>query len=268
MKLGIGFNIFSGGELLKPACLNARQFSDCIVVMFSPVSDSGTVAPKFIKPLLDELLKEKLIDKIIECNLGVVTNCINVQNLNRARFELGRQYCLEQGCTHFMGRDCDEFYLSEQFKQVLQEAEDYDVLIVRILDYINNPLLRAKSPSPLHVPLLHKISNHYIPKHFPVLIDLARTVNAETFKIFSDKEILMHHFTGVRFNKKELIRKFEGHSHFIRLGEAGVEEYLERVLYPDMKTYEVISNDIFGVKSYWENEFKLFYERYMNEASI
>jgi hypothetical protein len=38
--------------------------------------------------------------------------------------EIGRQYCMRNGCSHFMSMDCDEFYLTHQLeyaKRVMEE---------------------------------------------------------------------------------------------------------------------------------------------------
>jgi len=231
--------------------------------MYSPISDSGTEAPPFTKPLIDSLVRAGLINEVIECHTGVATNCVKVQDLNRERFELGRDFAIKMGCTHFMGRDTDEFYEEKQLKMMLDKLSVHDMLIAPLYDYVSKPTMRSKGISELYVSVAHNANLPYISVKLPVLLDYARTVPARSPYICKENELVMHHFTGVRFNEVELRRKFEGHSHFIRLGEAGQEDYIKnRVLNPPEGVYQIVP-DQFGIQSYWDNEFKTFYERYM-----
>ena len=52
--------------------------------------------------------------------------------------EIGRRRCMENGCTHFMSMDADEYYLREQLrfaKEVVEEC-NYDGTACRYDKYI------------------------------------------------------------------------------------------------------------------------------------
>lgn len=261
MKIGAGFNVFSGGEFLKPTLLNIREQADFIVVMYQLVSITATKAPHYLMPLLKQLKSEGLVDKLIECKPNIFNTGIKVQDAKRIKYEIGRQECIRQGCTHFMLRDCDEFYDPQQLEATLSNLQNYDLVLAPIYDYVKTPLLRAKDINTLHVPAIHDIRCKYQSRKFSVLLDLGRTVLAENPKICNRNELAMHHFTGVRFNLREMQRKFEGHSHFINQGKQGQEKYLADIENTLETRYKKV-DDIFGIQAYWDNEFREFYERY------
>lgn len=264
MKLGVGFNIFNGEEFLKPALLNVQGIADVVIVMYSSVSLTGTNSSPFLQPLINNLKKERLIDVAIECKSEIYKDGSLIQNGKRKKYEVGRKIAQQMGCTHFMLRDCDEFYDKLRLKKALSYLNQYDLLIAPIYDYIGNPPMRSKNITKLKVPVAHRCDLRYQACQYPVLMDLGRTVLTPRYKILYSDELVMHHFTGTRYNAKEVKRKFEGHSHFTRLGTSEQNTYIQRIMNPEPVLYDKVREDCFGILRYWETEWKLFYEQYEN----
>ena len=263
MKIGVGYLIFSGAELLKPAIMQIRPHVDYVVGLYSTKSNCGDDAPAFLKPLVESLREQGLLDEIIEFNPSKEKCIYKLQDCERDRYEIGREICQVKGCTHYMTCDCDEFYDSKQFSQTVNMNLTKDFYAVRLRDYVKSPFYRAKQLSRLHVPFIHKIECPYEKKNYSVLMDTGRTVRANSFEVLSPKQIIMHHFTAVRFCRLEMIRKFQGHSHFTRLGGKEKEVYMNKIYNADSdQEYEKIE-DIFGVQKYWNEEFRSFYNMCM-----
>jgi hypothetical protein len=253
MKLGVSFSVFSGAEFLKPAILNVKPFADKIYIVFSKHSNQGDAAPSYLVPLLHQLLEEQLVDDIIEHDIRPTNVPMEIQVIQREKRKIGQAICLQAGCNYYMSRDCDEFYIPEQFKTVLNRMGRTKLLISGIYDYVGSPLFRAKGISPLHVPVLQEIHCKMETAYYEVMLDHERTCTTIHYKILSCEELMMHHFTAVRYNQKEMERKYQGHSHFIRTGQMVSEANADR--------YDTVG-DIFGIVKYWETEFKELYERY------
>jgi len=270
MKLGVGVNIFSGIEFLKPSLINLRKCVDYIVGIYDPVSLTGEEAPSYYIPLLNLLKEEKLFDVLIENEFTPITKftgsdcCIRIQQLKRKKYERARCVALQKKCSHFLGIDTDEFYDERQLNNIkgLIEKSNYDVTICCLFDYVHSPLYRSKDVSKLHVPFIFKCDLPFNGFSYPVLVDYSRTVKAKNFHIFNKDDVIMHHMTGVRYNKLEMKRKFQGHSHFNGSGEKDKKAFLEFVNSVNELKYDKVE-DKFGILKYWKDEFTPFYNKYM-----
>lgn len=261
MKLGVAFSVFSGLEFLKPALQNVREFAAHVVLVYSTQSNEGHPAPAYMLPLLRALVQEGLADELVEHRLPFLSNNpLKMQEMQRGKRRLGRVACAKAGCTHYMTRDCDEFYDPMQFAKAIEVSERYELTICGLYDYVGSPTLRAKGVSPLHLPFIHAAHCNMLPKDYGVLMDHERTCDAASFYIFPREELCMHHMTAVRYDAEELRRKFYGHSHFMRLGTEAVAEYLKMInTASSSPDYERVP-DVFGIQSYWDSEFRRLHE--------
>jgi hypothetical protein len=258
MKLGVGVNIFSGLELLEPALLQIREHVHYIVGVFDRVSFEGDQPPPYYFSLLEILKNKGLIDDLIEHTFNITYVPLEAQSLQREKSELGRKRALENECTHYLNMDCDEFYNARQFKESLQKAKDYEFTITCLFDYVKSPICRAKTISKLHCPFLIDINKRYMPCNYPVLLDLSRTVSTNNYYIFNPDDLVMHHFTGVRFNEIEIERKFQGHSHYMRMNESNRLDFYKILKGVDSSNYIQVE-DQFNILKYWNTEFSNIY---------
>lgn len=259
MKLGVGYNVFSGAELLKPSILCVRDLAAHIIVVYSRKSIIGTDAPAYLLPLLDDLQKQGLVDQLIEIEHDQTDEPLQIQAEKRRKYELARTAALQKECTHFMGRDCDEFFGTSSLRHALDIYGQDEMVVCPVLDYVKRPTLRSSRAGPLHVTVFHQCGIAYGPLKTEALIDLSRTVKASKVRILRGSELAMHHMTGVRLDANEMNRKFEGHSHFCSKGQASKEEYLKMMRQVDVGTYEAC-DDVFGIETYWKGEFRKYHE--------
>ena len=255
MRLGVTYTVFSGLELLKPSIQNIRPFASHIVVVWSSVSSTGEKAVNYIKPLLDDLVKSKLVDELIEFDPKITAKPIEMQDNCRMKREVGRLLCLKAGCTHHLIRDCDEFFDPDQFQSMLDIFPTVDCTISRIREYVHHPTKRLKNLSGLHVPIVQNIKGKLHRFNiFKVTVDMGRTVsNVESFRIFTSDEFVMHHFTFVRYNEEEMRRKYQGHGHCQRIGTLeGFIDWTNRFKEDEFEYVE----DQFGILDYWNGEFQ------------
>ena len=262
MRLGVGYIVFTGGEFLKPSLQNVRPFAKHIVVVVGDRSHAGHKMPKYLKPLLDQLKKEGLIDELIHHKTEPTNAAACMQHKCRDKREIARQQCMVAGCDHYLIRDCDEFHDSKQFQTILDSGwtEQYDVLISQLYEYWGRPSLRAKGISPLYVPFIQKIHFPLKGKVYPVRVDRGRTaIGWKTHKVLLPEELAMHHFTACRYNKRELLRKWQGHGHLNRNWSSG-NAYVESVarLIEENEVVETGTQDQFGIVEYWYGEFREF----------
>ena len=254
LKLGVAYNTFSGAELLKPAIQCVRPLAGHVVVVYSRHAITGEPAPKHLMPLLNDLKNEGLVDELIECVPRVTQVPLEIQSQKRAKYEVGRLACVKQSCTHFMGRDVDEFFVTAELQAALTVMADKEAVLCPLYDYVKDPTYKARQVNTLHVSAFQKCGLPYAPMKTSVLLDLSRTVNAESFYVVSSEHLVMHHMTGVRYNDDEIKRKYQGHSHFAGNGKGQENRYIEA----DPKIYSRVL-DIFGIQEYWKEEFWRYY---------
>lgn len=258
MRLGVGFNAFSGLEFLKPAILSIRSLSHVVTVVYSRKAITGEMGPVYMMDLLGDLKREGLVDYLIEIEHPVVCDPLTIQREKRLKYEIARLRCLHAGCSHFMGRDCDEFFRSVKLAPLLDAYSSADMVLCPVLDYVKTPLLRARGAGRLHVTAFQKAYLPYRPIRCPVLVDMSRTVDAKKTVVLPSSELIMHHMTGVRYNEEEMTRKFQGHTHYNLKGLGNAKKFAAQMSAASADTYEKV-DDIFGIVSYWKNEFGVKY---------
>jgi hypothetical protein len=262
MKLGVTLNIFSGLEFLKPSILNVRDIASYIVGVVSMISSAGHPCASYLPDLISDLLKEKLLDEVIYFS-PKITNVSDEMIINhRLKRELGREVCIEQECTHLMAKDCDEFYDMKQVEEQHEVLENNDVCLAPLVDYIKSPLLRGYV-SILHVPVFSKIEWNYASCLYPVLVDRGRMIKGNIIKIFKAEEYLMHHFSCVRINEEEMMRKKQGHSCYNRMTDTEfkgkVRDSAQGYVAQDISEGTLTKvEDVFGIKAYWDGEFQKY----------
>lgn len=255
MKLGVSYGAFSGLELLKPSLLNTRPFAQHIVVVWSPMASTGELAPPYMKSLLGSLVREGLVDELIEFRPVITQRPVEMQDNCRMKREIGRVRCELAGCTHHLVRDCDEFYDSAQFRAQAAWFEQVDLCLCPIVEYVQRPTIRIKGVSKLYVPSVHRITSHlHRYSVFGCTVDVGRTVYpVERFKKFEPDELALHHYTFVRINESELRRKYHGHGHLNRVGT--LDDFLDKVYGYESSELEEVP-DRFGIQEYWRGEFQ------------
>lgn len=252
-KLGIAFNVFSGLEFLEPAIRNCRDQCDKIIVVYQTLSNTGIPAPDYLHDLLKEL--EPLVDVFYhyETPNRTVSPGTVIEN-NRIKRERGRQIAEQEGCTHYQCRDCDEFYIPEQFEEVKTLSQNYAVTYGGIYEYLWSPCKRRPDLAGFYVPFIHRIDQVYTKSPWPFKVDPARRVALRGHFLRVPTAICtMHHMTRVRINRKSYKCKFGSHSIYNQKAK------IAKLMTEDSDDV-VIEPDRFGITEYWQNNFSKYEE--------
>jgi hypothetical protein len=201
IKFGISYNVFDGEELLKDSIIQIRDVVEHISVVYQTQSYWGNNCSINLYDDLSKLKKDGYVDEIIEYknnfNFGPHVNETNKRNL-------GIESSKKSRCTHHMSMDCDEFYTTGQFIDLLnwyEENQNY-VGFCKYLDYYKSPSFIIDKPNEkTRVSLFFPIKNNeqfVLGYNSPVLVDPTRRPNYDNYIEFDSNFIQMHHMTFVR----------------------------------------------------------------------
>jgi len=142
--------VFDCEELLESSILSIRASVAYIVVVYQTTSNFGNKANPFLEKFLADLKDRHLVDELVfyeprafspaekaslvspnarPDEVGGSYSGIGDQFFNElSKRELGRQKCLENGCTHFFSLDADEYYRHNELEAAkkLILANNYD----------------------------------------------------------------------------------------------------------------------------------------------
>ena len=215
MKLGVSYIVFDGVELLEHSIGQIRKHVDYINVIYQNVSWFGKSLPEEDLQILQNLVKRKLIDELIQfnsftpCKDKTLTSIMKSKGYETAKRQFGLTTCLRRRCTHYLCMDSDEFYEESQFIKAKQLSivNDYDVTAARLINYVIPTLHRGYSST--RVPFICKISqSSKMGSKFFVKCDPTRGLAGNLNKSyeFSSNVLTMHHMETVR---KNLLLKYE-----------------------------------------------------------
>lgn len=228
MKLGASYNLFDGEELLESSINSIRNNVDYISVVYQDVSNSGTKNDISVLPLLEDLKNKKLIDEYFKYfpsgYYGSHQNELTKRNI-------GLLLSKNNGCTHHISMDTDEFYDKSEFKKLkkLIEENNYDSSYCQMLTYFKNSKYVQDPPEEYYVSLIFKIIGdyEYVFNHpSPVLVDPTRRMNGrEKPLICSRDQIQMHHLSNVRKNYRKKLENSSAYPNYKDMVEQLVDFY-------------------------------------------
>jgi len=83
---------------------------------------------------------------------------------------------------------------------------------------------------------------------------MGRTISdVNSFRILKPDELIMHHYTFVRYNEEEMERKYQGHGHCHKIGN--LETFIAWTNRFKDDEFEYVE-DRFGILEYWNGEFQ------------
>jgi hypothetical protein len=188
MKLAAIYNVWDGVELLRGSMRCLSGHVNVFIIVYQKVSNFGEA----YDPLPDMDLSgfPCIMHEYVPPKLGGATNEIQKRNIGIA---LAR----EQGCTHFLHMDCDEYYLD--FAAAKQEylASGMEGSVCPLYCYFKRPTWRFSEPDGYFVPFIHQLGpeTRAIRANYPFYVDPTRRINVKTVAKLSH---FMHHFSWVR----------------------------------------------------------------------
>jgi|TARA_R110000824_G_scaffold21863_7_gene81042 hypothetical protein len=233
VKLGVSYNVFDGEELLRHSILCIRKYVDFVCVVYQNTSNFGEERDD-LEEILCDLQEEGLVDYSILYKPQVVKDS-GAGPFNEIRKRnIGKHICKQRGCTHHITMDCDEMYISEEFKKAkeLVQKKDYDTSYVNYVNYYKKPTLQfaqSKEGFFSYVSFIVKCDDRlYGEGKVPVLLDPTRKIHPDKFFIFPKEDIQMHHYSYIRGSEKSLRRKLNNTS--CKTYMPGMEKWNDEIL--------------------------------------
>lgn len=202
MKLGVTYNVFDGIELLESSILSIIDNVDYINIVYQTTSNFGEYLDNL--PILNDLVDKKLVNHLIfyEPNLGISAQENEVRKRN-----IGLEHLKENGCTHFMNLDVDEFYKKNKLEWAKKEIDryKYNATIVRMYRYYKYPTVQINNFLNGYVdyaPLIYSINNKLGSFGWRYFVDATRQGSGGNVHVFGENEIMMHHMAYIRTNMR------------------------------------------------------------------
>ena len=252
MKLGICYMLFDGEEFLEPVTRSIRNQADFVAVTWQQTSYHGNKNETNLKPLIERLKAEGLIDKDIyyepDLKLSPKENELALRNL-------GLQASREAGCTHHVSADVDEFYVPEQVEHAKNTFGEHDCSMVQNIIYYKKPTWQITPHNEKFISsFIHPVTANYeMIFKYPYRIEITRRLNPyEKCRVYEKDEIVMHHMSYVRKDiRKKLQNSTTGDMYDIDKFVADFDKYQlgERlVIAPDFLTRRTrLVDNIFGL---------------------
>lgn len=200
-KLGIGYNVFDGVELLESSVDSIRNVADYVCVVYQTVSNFGNTINADVEDIVMSLKTAGKVDEIYKYEPNQVAGHANEIN----KRNMGMLLSKIKGCTHFMTMDTDELYDESELMNVrsVVYTGDFDSSACKMLTYYRSGEFIVDPPEEYYVPLIYKIddrrfSMNSVGARWSVPVDPTRRLPIGSLRLFDRAEIQMHHFSYVR----------------------------------------------------------------------
>ena len=238
-KFGVSYNVFDGVELLEDSINQIREVVDHISIVFQTTSYYGEKLTQKEIDVVKSLKKRGLVDSLIffklDKSLSIHQNQINKRNY-------GKKIAKDNGCTHYMTLDCDEFYVTEEFRKLVDfhKSNPESITYLPLVAYYKDTKYLIDSSKYMDGDLF--VSGFFPVKYdlimnFPctVKVDPTRKVGVkktDLIVILEKKFIKMHHLSYVR---KDIYKKIFNAASKLRYGN-NIEHF--NVVYNAYKNFE------------------------------
>jgi hypothetical protein len=206
IKFGVSYNVFDGEELLKDSILSIREFIQYISVVYQKKSNYGNDCAEDLVDLLFDLKDEGLVDEIVEFVPQYFGEryCHNNELLKR---NIGLELSRKNYCTHHMSMDTDEFYVKEEFQNLVDFLKKNQNIATYcgLVNYYKTPEYLLNYNDDTKVSLLFPIKDKNVTYKMgyvnaPHIVDPTRRPFYDKYHLFDSDFIVMHHMTMVRKN--------------------------------------------------------------------
>ncbi|MEG1363714.1 MAG: hypothetical protein RSC92_04725 [Clostridia bacterium] len=221
-KLGLSINVFDGTELLESLLNELRSEVDYILISYQTKSYCGNKIDKEDLKEIKRLKRIKLVDKIIEFIPDV---CLDNRAEETRKRNESIDILIENGCSHVLNIDADEFYNKKDFISAKKYLEDNDIEIsyCKYINYYRNFEHILVYQFEAYVPFIISIKYKFKYNHWCVgITDPTRryeiTENKESdlkvVKMLSSDVIMMHHASWIRKDIRKKLENWSAKSYF------------------------------------------------------
>lgn len=200
MRLAGIYNVWHDYDLLQYSLKNIRPLVDGVIIVASEQSNYGEISP-IPKNLQDVYRREPQFR--------------DARNSETDKRNFGLKIAREQGYTHFLTMDADEFYEPEAFLKEKEKFKNPNLkgLVCQCQTYFKSPQLTIGLDTTL-VPFIHELTptiNHEFNRNYPfawinrqIRIDPTRSLNITSGVERTD--LIMHHYSYLRSDLSVKIR--------------------------------------------------------------
>lgn len=206
MKLCAIFHCWGDWDLLEHSVKHMRPLVDGIIVIGSTLSNYGEYSP-----IPDEFKNEELF--IREPQLH------HPMNSETEKRNYGLNIARQQGYTHFINCDSDEFYIPEEFNwgklRIQSDEHELHGLVCRSKVYFKNPTLSIGYDTTL-ITFIHKLTPELrfgFNKQYPFAFENGRDIRIDPTRqlnivqrVEMANDIICHHYSWVRKDYAKKIR--------------------------------------------------------------
>ena len=212
MKLAAIWNVWDGIELLKGSIDQIKDHVDLIIIVFQDVSNFGEAHSPMIRIYQDKIHEHQNI--IFAKYTPEIKNGFK-NEINKR--QLGLEIAKENGCTHFLHLDCDEYYDTKEFEnaKLYFTNSGHSGSVCKLWTYFKHPTYRLETPEGYYVPFIHKLEKNTITgvKKYPFYCDPTRRINQSDV---IELNLMMHHFSWVRENIERKVNNSSAKSNLLR----------------------------------------------------
>lgn len=241
-KLGLGIVAFEGTEHIKSITYEIRNEVEHIVVCLQKTSYHGKPIEESDITDVERLKEVGLIDDIIwfEPKSKLTDSPASGRIIETDKRNFILQYLEDNGCSHSIVIDSDEFYEKEDFKRAKNQIEKDDIHVsyCQYINYWKDYTHYLVWPFACFVPFIceSKYRFEFGCKCAEFAIDPTRIIklnDKESYGVFSWNTIHMHHLSWIRIDIRKKIMSWSAQKYFPK-------ELLEKVYnkYMNWKEYE------------------------------
>jgi hypothetical protein len=203
MKLAAIYNVWDCEYMLGGSIKQIRDNVDLVIVVYQVVSNYGESNPE-VEDVVMQLKRDGMIDILVDYKPYDFGKRNGFRNECSKR-NIGLNIAQNEGCTHFISMDCDEYYDSAQFSTVkdyiAQNERMYDFTRINLYTYFKEPTWRLFPIEPYYVPFICKLHpNAKLGNDYNTLkVDPTRALQGDCkVSQFPIETIVMHHYSWVR----------------------------------------------------------------------
>lgn len=238
MRLAALYTVFNGLELLEGSISQIISEVDLVVISFQEVSNRGKKSEE-VRSFVRRFERNPKIN-VIEFIPDLKKD--TKQNERDKHFEMIRHASIK-GCTHFFLSACDHYYQKSDFKRAkrIYLQNPVDVSLTAMFTYYKRPEWQISPIEEYFMPFICKIHPETVVTQsavYPVRVDPSVRISpANTFKVFDQSEIMLHHYSMIRVNIED---KFRNAASRFATDEAKIQQHIseyERAKVGDSITY-------------------------------
>ena len=219
-KLALGVMAFEGSEHLENIISELRDLIDVVIIGYQKESYHGDRIDASDMKTLQYLQDIGLSDHLIHIHLDLNKDA-RVQETDKRNAII--EFAENQGCSHIIIIDADEFYTHNSFYNALKEIDDndYEMTYCQYVNYYHDYLLYLVYPfaDGMHVPFVSKVKyrHSFETTDFPLPSDPTRRYVipkdsngnfTATYHIFPWNKVKMHHLSWLRVNIRKKLKSW------------------------------------------------------------